>query len=158
MRDISNLEKDVTHLFGKITDRLVEIQKEAAINIMNDAKMMAPGTGEYSESIKVSETKVTENSIETEIYTDAVVSTKDGTKYNLGYLLENGTLQHAIPNAFGLGYTYGYTDKYGKWHKGTMDEDWHPGFDPIPHFIPALEKNKFNYKKNVIKAMLKGGK
>ena len=78
---------------------------------------------------------------------DNVVAKYNGNVYNLGYLLENGTMQHAIPNAFGLGYTYGYVDINGVRHKGTMDKDWHPGFAPLPHFIPALLDNKENYNK-----------
>lgn len=157
MKDISNLETDITHIFGNITDRLIKVQREAATNIMNDAKRLAPvgETGEYRNSIKISDTKVTENSIETEIYTDEVVETTDGKVYNLGFLIENGTMPHAIPNAFDWGRIYGYdSDMY----KRTLDPNWHPGTNPQPHFIPALQKNKFKYKVNVVKAMLKGGK
>lgn len=153
MRDISNLEKDVTHLLGKITDRLVEVQQEAAINIMNDAKMLAPGTGEYRESIKVSETKVTENSIETEIYTDATVSSLEGQKYNLGYLLENGTNPHTIlpKRSNVLVFEINGETIYAKRVN-------HPGTDAQPHFIPALQRNKSKYKKEIVKSILKGDK
>lgn len=153
MKDISNLEKDITHIFGKITNGLVEVQRETAENIMNDAKMLAPGTGEYRESIKVSETKFTENSIETEIYTDATVSTIDGTKYNLGYLLENGTSPHTIlpKNSNTLVFEINGETIYAK-------KVNHPGTDAQPHFIPALQKNKFKYKKEIIKSILRGDK
>lgn len=157
MKDISRLETDIVNILGKATDRLVNAQRETAIKIMEDAKQLAPvgETGEYRNSIKVSDTKVSENSIETEIYTDEVVETTDGKVYNLGFLIENGTMPHAIPNAFDWGRIYGYdSDMY----KRTLDPNWHPGTNPQPHFIPALQKNKFKYKVNVVKAMLKGGK
>jgi len=157
LKDISRLETDIVNILGKATDRLVNAQRETAIKIMEDAKQLAPvgETGEYRNSIKVSDTKVSENSIETEIYTDEVVETTDGKVYNLGFLIENGTMPHAIPNAFDWGRIYGYdSDMY----KRTLDPNWHPGTNPQPHFIPALQKNKFKYKVNVVKAMLKGGK
>lgn len=155
MKDIDSLETDITKIFGNITNKLVEVQREAAINIMNDAKQLAPvgETGEYRESIKVSDTIITENSIETKIYTDATVSSLDGIKYNLGYLLENGTEPHTIvpKNASVLAFDINGETIFSK-------NVHHPGTNPQPHFIPALEKNKFNYKKNIVKAMLKGGK
>lgn len=155
MKDISNLETDITHIFGNITDRLINVQKETAINIMNDAKRLAPvgETGEYRNSIKVSDTKVTENSIETMIYTDAKVSSLEGQSYNLGYLLENGTQPHTIlpKNSDTLVFNIDGETIFAK-------KVSHPGTNPQPHFIPALQKNKFKYKVNVVKAMLKGGK
>ena len=155
MKDISNLETDITHIFGNITDRLIKVQREAATNIMNDAKRLAPvgETGEYRNSIKISDTKVTENSIETEIYTDASVSSLDGKSYNLGYLLENGTEPHTIlpKNSDTLVFNIDGETIFAK-------KVNHPGTNPQPHFIPALQKNKFKYKVNVVKAMLKGGK
>ena len=72
-----------------------------------------------------------------------------GKVYNLGYLLENGTFEHAIPNAFGRGFTYGYTDTMGRYHKGTLDKDWHPGTIAQPHYALALEKNRKLYKDNI---------
>ena len=153
MKDISNLETDITHIFGNVTRRLIDVQKESAIDIMNDAKTLAPvgETGEYRNSIKVSDTKVTENSIETMIYTDATVNSLEGQSYNLGYLLENGTQPHTIlpKNSDVLVFNIDGETIFAK-------KVSHPGTNPQPHFIPALQKNKFKYKKNVIKAMIKG--
>ena len=152
MKTIDNLETDITYFLGKINDRLVEIQKETANNIMNDAKMLAPTgkTGEYRESIKISNTKVTENSIETDIYTDVTVSSLDGVKYNLGYLLENGTEPHTIlpKNSDVLVFEKDGETIFAK-------KVNHPGFKPMPHFIPALNKNKFKYKLNIAKTLFK---
>lgn len=150
MKDISSLETDVTHFLGKITDRLVEVQKEAANNIMNDAKQLAPGNGPYRDSIKVSDTKITENSIETNIYTDMTVSSLDSVKYNLGYLLENGTEPHTIVPKNSKVLVF---DINGKTVFTTKVN--HPGTKPQPHFIPALEKNKFKYKKDVAMSIFK---
>ena len=153
MKDISQLETDITKIFTKITNGLIGAQREAAENIKNDAKLLAPGEGLYKESIKVSDTRVTENSIETDIYTDVMVSSLDGVKYNLGYLLENGTEPHTIvpKNSSVLVF-----EKDGKTIFTTKVN--HPGTKPQPHFIPALEKNKFKYKKEIIKSILRDDK
>lgn len=153
MKDISNLETDITRIFGKVTNGLIEVQREAAENIMNDAKLLAPGEGLYRDSIKVSDTKVTENSIETEIYTDMMVGSEDGKKYNLGYLLENGTDPHTIvpKNAKALMFQVNGETVFTK-------KVNHPGTKPQPHFIPALQKNKLKYKKEIIKSILRGDK
>ena len=154
MRSIKQLSKYFDKIQKNIVNDLVEVQKRTADSICRDAKNFAPGTGEYKESIKVKETKISKTNIITEIVTDATVRAKyNGNIYNLGYLLENGTLEHAIPNAWGKGYTYGYVDRYGYRHKGTMDKDWHPGFGPLPHFIPALLLNKENYNREIQKVL-----
>ena len=109
-------------------------------------------TGDYIASINIDETKKEGNVISTFIGSDMSVGpTKwtGGKIYNLGYLLENGTFQHAIPNAFGKGFYYGYTDAMGRYHKGTLDKDWHPGTIAQPHYELALIKNKKLYKDNI---------
>lgn len=153
MKDISFLDKHIERIKNRVINDLVEIQKETAEKICRDAKNFAPGDV-YKDSIKVNETEIKEDNISTSITTDILVQAKyNGNIYNLGYLLENGTLEHAIPNAFGLGYTYGYIDRYGYRHKGTMDKDWHPGFRPLPHFIPALLFNKEEYNTKIKKVL-----
>lgn len=148
MRDIIQLGNQIDRIRKNIVNELIEVQRETADSICEDAKTFAPGKGPYKDTIRVKDTEVKGNIISTEIITDFnVVAKYNGNVYNLGYLLENGTMQHAIPNAFGLGYTYGYVDINGVRHKGTMDKDWHPGFAPLPHFIPALLNNKENYNK-----------
>ena len=154
MKYIKDLSKDLDLISKNIIKNIVEAQKQTASDICEDTKTFAPGKGPYKESIKVSETELKGNKITTYIYTDYVVNAKYTRKsYNLGYLLENGTLEHFIPNAFGKGYTYGYIDRYGYRHKGTMDKDWHPGFRPFPHFIPALLLNKEKYNIALAKAV-----
>lgn len=154
MQDLKYLEDYFKRVEKNIIKNISEAQHTIAEDICEDAKHFAPGNGPYKESIKVSETVLEKNNISTKIYTDLTVEAKyNGNEYNLGYLLENGTLEHAIPNAFGLGYTYGYIDRYGVKHKGTMDKDWHPGFAPIPHFIPALLFNKEKYNIEIQKVI-----
>ena len=153
MKSIDNLETDIVKLFTKVTNGLIETQRETAENIKNDAKMLAPGDGTYRESIKISETRVTENSIETDIYTDMTVSSLDGAKYNLGFLLENGTNPHTIlpKNSDVLVFEKDGETIFAK-------KVNHPGFEPRPHFIPAFKKNKIKYKINIAKSILRGDK
>lgn len=154
MKDIVQLKNQIDRIKKNIINELIEVQRETAESICEDAKTFAPGKGPYKSTIKVKETEVNKNIISTEIITDFTVSAKsNGNIYNLGYLLENGTMQHAIPNAFGLGYFYGYIDANGVRHKGTLDKDWHPGFAPLPHFIPALLKYKESYNKALGKVL-----
>lgn len=154
MLNIKTLDKGLERVKNNVIKEIIKVQKQTAESICKDAQHFDPGGGPYRESIKVGETEIKDNIISTKIYTDLVVQAKyTGKEYNLGYLLENGTMQHAIPNAFGLGYTYGYIDRYGYKHKGTMDKDWHPGFAPLPHFIPALLSNKERYNQDIQKVV-----
>lgn len=154
MRDISEINKQLERIRRTIIAEVIEVQRKTAESICEDAKTFAPGKGPYKDTIRVKDTEVNKGIISTEIITDLTVEAKsNGNIYNLGYLLENGTLEHAIPNAFGLGYFYGYVDRYGYRHKGTLDKDWHPGFRPLPHFIPALLLNKENYNKALSKVL-----
>ena len=154
MKNIASLSVDISNYGDRVIDNLMKAQSNTGYVVQQDAKYFAPvNTGKYKSSIKLGETRYEKGVIKTEVYTDATVQTKAGVIYNLGYLLENGTLQHAIPNAWGKGYTFGYTDEKGIHHKGTMDPDWHPGTPEQPHFIPALQKNVASYKSNIRKAM-----
>ena len=154
MKSISELPDRLKVIDVKVLNNLIQAQKETADIVCEDVKTLAPSkTGQYRESIKVGETIRDINIIETPIYTDAIVETKSGIKYNLGYLLETGTDPHAIPNAFGFGNYYGYIDSNGKYHKGTLDPDWHPGFVSMPHFSLGLENNKLLYRRKIREAI-----
>jgi len=140
--------------WGKNIDkRLMDAQQETAQKIWEDVIEYAPyKSGDYVASIQVDETIKEGNTISTFIGSDLCVGpTKwtGGKIYNLGYLLENGTFEHAIPNAFGKGFYYGFTDSKGVFHKGTLDKDWHPGAIAQPHYALALEKNRKLYKDNI---------
>ena len=151
MRNIKDIDKYLEKIEKQTIQKLAKVQNEVAQDVRDDVKHFAPGTGEYANTIKVSETEVTGNKIETYVYTDYNVTAKsNGITYNLGYLLENGTLEHAIPNAFNWGVIYGYeSDMY----KRTLQPDWHPGFGEIPHFELGLNQNKTNYEERIGKVL-----
>lgn len=154
MKNFSSFSIDLSKFGDKLIENLIKEQSNTGYVIQQDAKFFAPAnTGEYRRTIKLKETTFDGKEIRTEVYTDATVSTKDGINYNLGRLLEEGTRPHAIPNAWGKGYTFGYMDELGNYHKGTMDPDWHPGTPEQPHFIPALQRNVRLYKTNIGKAI-----
>lgn len=151
MKDI----KKLSEWLGKIPEKAkVEIKKaneETAEKIWEDIVDIAPmKTGEYISSIKIEDTKVEKNKINTFIGSDLKVTSKEGNSYILGKLLENGTEHHAIPNAFGWGDIFGYDSEM---YERTLDENWHPGSSAIPHYSPALENNKDLYKENLKKAI-----
>lgn len=134
---------------------LISAQRKTANQICKDAQSLAPGSGEYSKSIKVGNTQINGNRITTQIYTGLTVNAKStGNSYNLGFLLETGTNPHAIPNAFNWGVIYGYDSPM---YKRTLEPDWHPGFPAMPHFIPALNKNKKVYIDNISSVLAKRG-
>lgn len=153
MKTLKDLARDLYNWQENINSHVMEKQKETAEVIKNDIIDYAPfKSGNYINSIDVWETTELGNIITTFIGSNMIVGpTKwtGGKYYNLGYLLENGTFEHAIPNAFGKGFYYGFTDSFGKWHKGTLDKNWHPGFVAIPHYTLALVKNKKLYKDNI---------
>ena len=155
MKNIYSLNVDLVNFSNKVIENIKNAQSNTAYVIQQDVKYFAPDDkGIYKQSIQLGETTYDGSTIKTSVYTDATVSAKsNGNTYNLGMLLETGTDPHAIPNAWGKGYTYGYTGPDGRYHKGTMDPDWHPGSIPQPHFLPALNRNIALYKNNIKKAV-----
>lgn len=153
MKDFNDLSKRFKQMADNIDKNIEKAQQETAQHIWEDIVDIAPlKTGEYISSIQVYPTENDGKTISTFIGSDLTVGpTKwtNGKYYNLGYLLEHGTAEHAIPNAFDLGFYYGFTDAKGKYHKGTLDKDWHPGTIAQPHYAIALEKNRKLYKDNI---------
>lgn len=151
-KDLSNYLKEVTE---KTISNIENAQTEVAQKMWEDVISEAPvKTGEYISSIKVypiekSKLKIT-TFIGSEMMTPYAITT--GKRYNLGYLLENGTLHHAIPNAFNWGVIYGYNSPQ---YFMTCRDDWHPGNVAIPHYKIALEKNKKLYKDKIKEAYRK---
>jgi len=169
MKTINELARSLEEKANKFVDEKVEkaLQKTAQ-NIYDDVVSFAPGNGRYKESIKIYPIEKDNKKMSVFIGSDLMVGptkwgpTTDpwlgggysnnapaGTRYNLGYLLEHGTYEHAIPNAFGLGFYWSFTSKNGTFHKGTLDENWHPGTLAQPHYSIALEKNKKLFKDNI---------
>lgn len=140
---------NVDRITKNIVDEVIKSQRETAEIICDDVKRLAPKkTGEYANSIKVSDTTVNGNTITTKIYTDATVISSSGNEYNLGYLLETGTSPHLIEpvNSKVLHFQINGEDIFTKRVN-------HPGTIAQPHFIPALEMNKLVYKKKINEAI-----
>ena len=76
-------------------------------------------TGKFIASIEIGNTEKNGNKISTFIGSDLTVTSKTGDSYNLGKLLETGTMPHAIPNAFGFGEWFG------------IDPNFHPRNESI---------------------------
>lgn len=152
MRDISELSNFLDTLPKKLEDELIKAQQETAKVIEADARLYAPGNGGYSQSITAKEPVVDGKNISTNISTEMMteVAKSTGKQYNLGMLLETGTDPHAIPNAFDWGHIYGFDSEM---YKRTLQEDWHPGFVSMPHFIPALDQNKELYQRKIQEAI-----
>lgn len=153
MKTLNNLADFLEKKADNIDKVFVKINDIVAKKVYNDIIQNAPmGKRVYRASIKIYPTTIENSRITTFIGSDLLVGpTKwtGGNVYNLGYLLEHGTFEHAIPNAWGKGFYYGYTDEKGVFHKGTLDKDWHPGSIAQPHYQIALEKNKKFYKDNI---------
>lgn len=165
MNSIYDLIKKFKKWQKEIDNQVIEAQRKTAEVVWEDIIANAPvKSGEYISSIQIEDTKKEGHTITTLIGSDLKVGptkwgpsadpfNKDkglsnnapaGTEYCLGYLLEHGTLPHAIPNAFGRGFYWGSNGK-----KGTLDPNWHVGTIAQPHYAPAVEKNRKLYKDNI---------
>lgn len=150
MKDLEELSKFLNKLEENITQDFIEVQRKTAESICEDAQNLAPkDTGLYANSIYVTDTEVNGNKISTSIVTDAtVISKSNKQEYNLGKLLEEGTKPHEIRpvDANVLHFTIDGEDIFTKLVH-------HPGFDPIPHFKPALWLNQDIYLENISKML-----
>ena len=150
MKKLNKLEEKLKKVEQGAIKYLIEAQQETAKEICEDVKTLAPkDTGQYAESIKVSETEYKKGKISTMIYTDAIVESKrDGDKYNLGFLLETGTSPHLIVpvDASVLHFKIEGKDIFTKmvYHTGTVAQ---------PHFTPSLNMNKLTYKMKIAEAL-----
>lgn len=136
-----DISKQIKEYSNSLDGKLEEIVNDTLKYAYEEIVKIAPvDTHFYVSQMDIENAKRSKHKVTGRLFNNVKVSTKEGKSYLLGELLENGTRPHAIPNAFGKGYYYGYTDKNGKFHKGTLDDDWHPGFKPIPHWQPTYEK------------------
>lgn len=148
MKSIDDLVKRFEKWQKDIDNEVMEAQEKTAQQIWEDVITYAPvKTGEYISSINIDGPTKEGNEIKTFIGSDLTVEAKSTNKsYNLGYLLEHGTLPHAIPNAFNWGVIYGFdSPQYAR----TLQYNWHPGMYANPHYRMALEKNRKLYKDNI---------
>ena len=148
-KNISSISVGIAKYTEKVIDNIIKAHSNTGYVIKRDAQYLAPrDTGKYAKSIKLSETTYDGKTIRTSIYTDATVSAYSGKTYNLGRLLEEGTLPHEIRAV-----------KAEALHFTKMGEDvfavkvLHPGMIAQPHLIPALQKNIALYKSNIRKAI-----
>ena len=140
----------------KTIQKLAQAQAKVAKNIQDDVKAGAPiRSGAYQSSIKVSETKINNGVITTEVYSDLLVggTNPKWAKVPLGCLLEWGTgIKGLSSNTFPHGYGYRLTPwtYYDEYLHMFVTTD---GMVARQHFHTALMKNKPNYKRMIRKAM-----
>lgn len=150
MNDLKDLSTYLGNIEENIESAIIKAQRETAESICQDAKNLAPkDTGRYAESIHVTDTQVLGNNVLTSIVTDATVTAKsNGNEYNLGKLLEEGTNPHEIRpvEANVLHFQIDGEDIFAKLVH-------HPGFAPLPHFVPALWLNQDVYQENIAKVL-----
>lgn len=144
MKDFKYLGSDLIKASRRIKVNLEKAVDNTAEQMKEDARMFAPyQTGKYEESIEVYKKENYKRVIGSN--TTCITTGKyPGRKYNLGFLLEHGTEQHAIPGAF---YGYAFRPEFGDW------EDFHPGFAPMPHYSLSLNRNKKYFKEQISKAI-----
>ena len=149
MKSLDDLVKRFEKWSKDIDKQVMEAQEKTAQQIWEDVIDNAPiKTGDYIASITIEGPSQVDGSISTFIGSDLMVGPAKSTdkSYNLGYLLEHGTLPHAIPNAFDWGRIYGFdSEQYAR----TLRYNWHPGMYAHPHYQLALVKNKKLYKDNI---------
>ena len=148
MKSLNDLIKRLENWEKNIDNEIMEAQQKTAQQIWEDVIDYAPvKTGNYIESIKIEGPTKENEVISTFIGSDLTVEAKSTNKsYNLGYLIEHGTLPHAIPNAFDWGNIYGFdSEQYAR----TLRYNWHPGMYANPHYRLTLEKNRKLYKDNI---------
>ena len=142
MKSIARISGDLDKFTQKLETNLKQAQRNTAeriwVNLVENSNMK---TGTYIASIQIDDTKQEGNLITTFIGSDLMVTSKAGDSYNLGQLLETGTLPHAIPNAFGFGEDFG------------NDPNFHPGMRAYNNYRNALNDNIATYKEEINKAI-----
>lgn len=164
MKMIADFSKDILMKSRKLEKKLIRAQKDTAEEIKKDVLDFAPSkTGEYANSIKVSETQINQDNIKTDIYTD--LKSTDG--HYIGRMIENGTGIYALEPHIGKtktfiksGYQYWYVpvEKAKRPIGRTIVIDGNEFYvvhaqPPKPHFRPALDKNIQTYRDNIRKAI-----
>lgn len=142
LKSIERIGVDLDKFTKKLEDNLKQAQRDTSERIwkhlVENSNMK---TGAYIASIRIDDTKQDGDKISTFIGSDLMVTSKAGRSYNLGQLLETGTMPHAIPNAFGFGEDFG------------IDPNFHPGMKAYNNYRNALNDNKEIYKENIKKAI-----
>lgn len=147
MKSLNDLVKKLEKWENNIDNQIMEAQQQTAQKIWEDVIAYAPlKTGRYISSINVDETKKEGNVISTFIGSKLKVgpTLRDGNVFNLGYLLEHGTMPHDI---YPIMSEYLVFEIDGK--KIFTKHVSHPGTTAQPHYQLALIKNKKLYKDNI---------
>lgn len=161
MKAIIDLSKDLERYSKKLEQKLIQAQRETAEAVMKEAQERV-GNGEYSQSIKISETKKENDVISTFIGSDLK---SDG--HFIGRMIENGTGIYALEPHIGHTKTF-FTSGYKYWYVPAKsikrpigqlitigDEEYYvaKAQKPKPHYRPAIEKNWELYKSKIRKAV-----
>lgn len=142
MKMIANIGVDLDKFTKKLESNLMQANRNTAERIWEHlVEHSNMNTGAYIASIQIDNTIKEGDKISTFIGSSLQVTNKEGKSYNLGQLLETGTMPHAIPNAFGFGEDFG------------IDPNFHPGMKAYNNYRNALNDNITTYKENISKAI-----
>lgn len=142
MKRIEQLSTDLKSFSRRLENNLKQAQRNTAERIWEHLSENANmKTGAFIASIQIDSTKQDNEKISTFIGSSLQVTSKAGDRYNLGQLLETGTMPHAIPNAFGYGEDFG------------IDPNFHPGMRAYNNYRNALNDNIVTYRQEVKKAI-----
>ena len=146
MKSILELSETIDNMGKNVIKNVMSAQRSVARKITDEIKQNVnetvhlTATGEFANSIKQSETYAEDGAIKTKIYTDLIVTSKRGKSYNLGALLEYGTLPHIIFSKEGKMLRF---EIDGKVYYRPLVR--HPGTRPYNYFRNALNNNKTYY-------------
>lgn len=149
MKPISELSKDLDSSWGKLVRGLMSAQSMTANDILDDLRMNANmDTSEFVESIYRTDTTLSGDTIETFIGSDLTVTSSEGKKYNLGWLLEVGTSPHTIRpvNASALRFEVNGEEVFAK-------EVNHPGTIAYNNYRNAKNNANPQYRERIKKAV-----
>ena len=142
MKNVVVIGSDLEKFSNRLINNLKQAQRNTAESIHQHLVENSNfDTGAFVNSIQVENTKEEGGKISTFVGSDLLVTCKSGDSYNLGMLLETGTMPHAIPNAFGFGEEFG------------TDPNFHPGMKAYNNYRNALNFNINTYKENIKKAI-----
>lgn len=154
MKSIFEASSDIEDFSNKLIQKLINAQKDTAKRIFEDVKSGAPvTTGDYLNSIQVSETTFKDGIIKTKVYTD--LTSETDKNIFIGRMIENGNGIYALEPHIGKtktfiesGYRYWYVPvtsvkrAIGQIINIGGKEFYVAYAQPAkPHWIPALNKN-----------------
>ena len=120
MKKVAQIGVDLDKFTQRLQNNLKAAQRNTAERIWEHLSVNANmKTGAFIASIRIDDTKQDGDKISTFIGSDLQVTSKAGNSWNLGKLLETGTVPHAIPNAFGWGENFG------------IDPNFHPRYESL---------------------------